>query len=202
MKATIILEGAASGPDSKYLQIRCREGFRKLIDRCEFRRSPALKASGGRGQAFKDFTREHRRSAADECVFLLVDSEDPIGDVEAPWAHLKERDNWDKPASATDEQALLMTTCMETWIVADVEALRAHYGAELSENGLPSLTDLESKHRHAVQDSLVHASRKCRNKYEKGKRSFDILSRLNPDELEKHLPSFKRCRRILNAKLK
>lgn len=27
--------------------------------------------------------------------------------------------NWDPPTGATDNQVLLMTTCMETWIVAD-----------------------------------------------------------------------------------
>jgi len=52
---------------------------------------------------------------------MLVVSEDPIADEEEPWQHLRQSpdDNWDPPTGATDNQVLLMTTCMETWIVAD-----------------------------------------------------------------------------------
>lgn len=33
MSAVLYLEGGASGADSKELQIRCREGFRKLLEK-------------------------------------------------------------------------------------------------------------------------------------------------------------------------
>lgn len=94
-----------------------------------------------------------------------------------------------------------MTTCMETWIVTDRTALREHYGNELQENALPALVDLEQRQRNQVQDALCHATRNCSNAYKKGKRSFEVFGQLTPAVLEKHLPSFVRVQRILNAKL-
>ena len=193
---TIYLEG---GGDSDELKRRCREGFRKLFEACKFDRMPKLVACGGRGNAFDRFCTAH--AAGQEDAILLVDSEDPMADIEKTWAHLKSRDNWDKPGGASDDQVLMMTTCMETWIVADRAALRAHYGSELKENLLPPLVNLESRGRHAILDSLQNATKDCKNKFEKGKKSFQVLAVLKPDTLESYCPSFVRDRRILEEKL-
>lgn len=204
MSATLFLEGGGSGPDSKGLQARCREGFRTLLEKCDFRgRMPRLVACGGRTSAFDDFKTAHRNKAPGGYVAMLIDSEDPLADLEATWAHLRLRpgDNWQQPTEATDDQVLLMTTCMETWIVADREALRKHYGSKLQNSALPPLTDLEARGRHDVQDKLVHATRNCSNAYTKGKRSFEVLTKLTPEVLEEHLPSFARTRRVLNDNL-
>lgn len=201
MSVTIFIEGGSTGPDSKLLSVRCREGFRKLFRNCGFARQPALKAGGSRNNTFKLFQTAHQHANSDEYVGLLVDSEEPVNDIEKPWEHLN-RDNWSKPSSASDEQALLMTTCMETWIVADREALSRHYGSHLQVAALPALHHLESRTRQDVQNAIVRATRNCNNCYQKGKRSFDVLERLRPSELRKHLPSFVRCERILKNRLK
>lgn len=202
VKATLFVEGAAKGQrDCKYLQVRCRESFHKLIGKCGVPRNPAIKVCGGRDQAYKNFTTAHLNAAAGDYVAMLVDSEDPMADIEQAWAHLKIRDNWNKPSNATDEQVLLMSTCMETWIASDRPVLRQHYGANLQESALPSLHDMESRNRHTIQDALVQATQNCKNAYQKGLRSFEILEMLNPVELRKHLPSFVRCERLLREKL-
>jgi len=121
-------------------------------------------------------------------------------DREKTWEHLKRRDNWDKPDNAADEQVLFMTTCMETWIVADRAALREHYQHKLQENALPPLENLEQRSRHDVHNMLAHATRNCTNAYRKGKRSFEIFQTLQPAALKK-LPSFERAIRILKARL-
>lgn len=199
MKVTIYLEG---GGDSKELHTRCREGFRKLLERCGFvGKMPKLVACGGRSQAYDDFCTAHRNASQRCIVLMLIDSEDPMADIETTWPHLKVRDGWEKPDNASDEQVLMMTTCMETWIVADRAALKAHYGQNLQESGLPAVANLESRLRDAVQGALVHATRNCANKYEKGKRSFQILAELTPETLSAHLPSFVRTKRILSEKL-
>jgi len=155
VKVTIYLEG---GGDSKELHTRCRESFRKLLERCAF------------GETMPR-------------VLMLIDSEDPLPDIETPWAHLKVRDGWEKPEDASSEQVLMMTTCMETWIVADRAALRTDFGQNLQESGLPALVNLESRLRDAVQGTLVYATRNCANQCRKGKRSFQILAELTPDTL-------------------
>lgn len=193
---TIYLEG---GGDTDALRCRCREGFQKLFDKCAFKRRPKLVACGGRGKAFDRFCTAQK--LGEEVALLLVDSEDPMSDIEHTWEHLKTRDNWTKPENATDEQVLMMTTCMETWIVTDRAALRSHYGSSLNENQLPALNNLESRDRHAIQESLERATSTCSNKYEKGKKSFQILSLLSRSTLEGHLPSFVRDMRILEATL-
>lgn len=202
VSASIYLEGGASGPGSKMLQIRCREGFRKLLERCGYdRRMPRLTACGSRGNAFADFCTAHAARNRNGYIALWVDSEDPVQDPEAPWAHLRARDGWIAPPGAVDDQVLLMTTCMETWIVADRAALAKHYGANLVASALPPLVNLESRSRHDVQDRLTRATRGCSNAYAKGTRSFDVLGELSPDTLANHLPSFTRARRLLGQAL-
>ncbi len=200
VSVTIFIEGGATGPDSKYLQLRCREGFHKLISKLSLDRSPSLKVCGSRGNAFRMFQVGHKKSQASQFVALLIDSEDPISDVEKTWEHLTARDSWESPQDATNEQVLLMTTCMESWIATDRQALQSHYGASLQESALPSQHAMESRDRHSVQSALAHATRNCKNRYEKGKRSFEILSELSPERLIPHLQSFARVVRILLSK--
>ena len=196
--ARLYVEG---GGDNKELKTRCREGFHKLLERSGFvGRLPRIIACGSRNDALDAFETALRRDAVN-FVGLLVDSEDPIADIEETWGHLKARDEWDCPAGATDDQVMLMTTCMETWIVTDRAALRQHYKNCLQESALPAMSDPENRDRHIVQDALIRATRNCSNAYAKSKRSFDALANVNPVELARHCPSFARMVRILDEKL-
>jgi len=196
---TIYLEG---GGDSKELHSRCRKGFRILLENCGFRGNmPKLCSCGGRESAFQDFQIAHAKKSQSDYVAMLIDSEDILTDLNATWNHLKKRDVWDKPPGSENDQVLFMTTCMETWIVADRDALAEHYGSDLQESALPSLFNLESRSRQEINDSLSHATRYCSNAYKKGKRSFYVLEKLSPNKLELHLPSFARVKRILENRL-
>ena len=156
-------------------------------------------ACGGRESTFKDFKIAHANSRG-TFVAMIVDSEDPVADINKTWNHLAGRDKWNQPDGAHDEQVFLMTTCMETWIVADRQTLAAHYGDKLQQSALPSATGLEVRPREAVQEALVHATRACANAYRKGKRSFEILGKVNPEAIESHLPSFARMKAALGRR--
>ena len=198
MNSHLYIEGAESKED----QIRCREGFRRILEKAGFTgRLPRLKACGSRNSTFDDFKTAHKIAKPGDFVAMLVDSEDPVTNVELTWGHLKVRDNWDKPTDATDEQVFFMTTCMETWIVADRKTLEKHYGHQLQKTALPPSFNLESRGRAEVHDKLQHATRECSNAYRKGKRSFTVVGELNPTAIEALLPSFSRMKRILNDKL-
>lgn len=203
MSAIIFIEG---GGDAKDLTIRCREGFHKLLDRCGITgRKPRFRPCGGRAAVFDAFSTAHSTRPKGEYVAMLIDSEEPLADIEAAWKHLQEVETvprWKKPKGAGDEQVMFMTTCMETWIVADRATLKQHYRGELQEAALPPLVDLEQRTRHDVQDRLAHATRNCRNAYAKGKRSYEVLGKLEPGALRKHLPSFVRVCRILEDNLR
>lgn len=194
----IYVEGGGS---SEELQILCREGFRKLLENAGFRgRMPRFYACGTRNDAYNDFHTAHASGKYD-FVGLLVDSEDPVENIEQPWAHLTKRDKWERPAGASDEQVFLMVTSMETWIVADRAALKTHFGTKLQEKALPALVELETKHRDNTRKELVHATRNCTAAYSKDELSFKLLAAINPSVIAPLLPSFARMLRILNEKL-
>ena len=197
VSVTIFVEG---GGNSKELLSRCREGFSKLIKKMEFKRMPKIVACGGRNHAYDMFDTA-MKSANDDFSILLVDSEDPI--TLGPWEHLKVRDKWDRPVGAKDDQAQMMVTCMETWIMADHEALRNAFRSCLREGNLFPLNGLEKRSRQELLEALKSSTNDCgKNRgYDKGKRSFQILAILNPKLLEENLPYFKRFRKTLERHL-
>jgi hypothetical protein len=203
VSAFIYLEGGATGANSKYLDISCERAFHKLLDRMGFTgRKPRLVACGGRGDVFNRF-KTALRSRGSHYIAMWIDSEDPMTNTESAWDHLASVTTvvaWERPEGVTDDQVLFMTTCMETWIVADRETLRAHYGGKLFENRLPSLVGLEGKNRHLVQDALARATEICPSPYKKGEKSFTVFAKLEPAALI-NLPSFVRVQKILKKKL-
>jgi hypothetical protein len=205
VSAYIYIEGGARGPNSKNLRIKCQQAFRTLLDQMGITgKKVRLKACGGRQAVYDDFCTAHR-STGNGFVAMWIDSEDPMAEIEQAWKHLAEVTTvgaWEKPNGAVDDQVLFMTTCMETWIVADRAALREHYKRNLNENPLPHTNGLENRERHAVQQALETATTNCKNGYAKGKRSFEILEKLDPAVLRQHLPSLVRVERILKEKLR
>ncbi|MCC7157712.1 MAG: DUF4276 family protein [Bryobacterales bacterium] len=162
---------------------------------------PRLVSCGSRNKAYDDFVLAQTNKRGDDFVALWIDSEHPVKDIERTWAHLRNKDHWKTPAGATDDQVLFMTTCMETWILADQPALHEHYGTCLANSALPPLHDLERRDKGDIQRRLFRVSENCGNAYSKGKPSFEILGKLTPATLETHLPSFARVRRILDERL-
>jgi hypothetical protein len=196
----IYIEG---GGDSKDLQSRCREGFRKLIERTGFEgRMPSTVACGGRNNAYDMFKIALRSADVNEFPMLLVDSEEPV--TTAPWDHLKSRDGWDRPAGAEDDQAQMMVTCMETWIMADRGSLRKVFGAHLRESALFPVEGLERRSRQDLLAALKNATEECgRGKgYDKGRRSFQILAELDPETLKENLSYFCRFSETLERYLR
>ena len=187
---TLYVQG---GGDSKDLRIRCRKGFTKLLERAGFEgRMPRIVPCGSRTATFERFCTALTGPPTAGHPILLVDSEDPV--TRPPWEHLNRRDRWTRPPGASDDQAQLVATCMETWIVADREALRSCFGDSLEEEALPPEVRLEERSRHDVMNALRNATRNCGRSqmYTQGKRSFQVLEQLNPDTLRRHLRYFQR----------
>ena len=117
MKAEIYAEGG--GPPGGMTNIRCREGFTRLLESCGFDVGKFdVIASGGRGEAWNDFQDAHADAEGAYYVAMLIDSEEPVANIHETWAHLNQYDNWQMPVGAQDDQVLFMVTCMETWIVS------------------------------------------------------------------------------------
>ncbi len=159
---------------------------------------PRMKACGNRQAAYDDFKTAHDKARAGDFIAHLVDSEDPVSDIHKTWQHLWTRDDWQRPPGSEDNQVLLMTTSMETWIMADPKALREMFGRHFDESKILPLDGLERRSRHEVLNALQRATN---GRYQKGKVAFAALAKVNPTVLAEILPSFQRARQILDAKI-
>lgn len=201
MSSYLYIEGGARGLRSGRLRQDCQRAFRNLLERMGLPGPrPRLVACGSRNDVFDRFCIQ-LKSGEHDYVAMWIDSEDPLSDVERTWDHLSARDLWERPFGAVDEQVLFMTTCMETWIMADSQTLKRHYGTNLQETALLPLKDLEKRPRGEVQKVLIRATRNCSNAYAKGCRSYAVFGSLDPLALES-LPSFARIKRILQQRLR
>jgi hypothetical protein len=176
----------------KPLASEVRKAFKKLFEEAGVPEKPAVVVCGGRQQAYKQFCTE--LSVGHNQAWLLVDAEDlaPVlkpGDAADPWAHVKTRDQWDRPKGATDEQLHLMNVTMETWLLCDREALLKHFKGELNVAKLPADdASLETKPKETINMALDAAiTRQSKAKYDKGQDSFNALQHVKALKLRRTL---------------
>jgi hypothetical protein len=183
----LYVEGAAR--DSALDRSLCRQAFANF-----FSADPRLKGRlprtvpcGGRNAAYDAFVAAVRNPEPGVLPLLLVDSETAVRAEQTVWQHLKSRpdDNWDKPEGAGDQQVFLMVQVMESWFIADREALRLFFGAHFREDVIPSWPRLEEAPKPDVYEALTRSTAACGpRKYAKGRLSFRLLSMVSPARVE------------------
>lgn len=190
MNVKVYVEG---GGDRRELKTKCREGFSTFFGKTELAgKMPRVVSCGARQETYDKFRTALTKTTRDDFIVLLVDSEAPV--TGAPWLHLKNCDNWEKPPDATDDNAHLMVQCMEAWFMADKETLAEFFGTGFNEGGLPAGPDVEGIPKDEINNGLRMATRQCKPKgeYHKGRHSFAILGRLNPQKVIEASPSVRR----------
>jgi len=195
VKIKIYIEGGGNNNQSLHRELR--EGFRKFFEKAGFvEKMPKLIACGSRNEAFKKFGLAVKSASDDELPILLVDSEESV--TTTAWQHVKNRqgDQWDKPQTATDDHLHLMVQCMETWYMADKEALAEYFGQGFNSNALPRNQNIENIPKDDLFNKLKSATRNTtKGQYNKGSHSFKILERLDPDKVREASPF---AQRLLN----
>ena len=191
--ATLYIEGGGEGKD---LRARFREGWKKFFGSAGVGGRTKIVRGAGRKQTFDRFATAVSGSAPGTVPFLLVDSEGPVAPEHSVWRHLRARDGWTRPDGAGDDQAFLMVQVMETWFLADREALRNYFGMKFRENALKTWPDLEDVSKSMVLEALERATASCRKPYSKGKVSFELLARADPARVEAACPH---ARTLLDA---
>ena len=196
----LFIEG---GGDGGRQHTEFRNGFRTFLEKAGLAgRMPRIVASGAREHAYEDFCdalKEGKRA------LLLVDSEDPVSE-KSPWAHLKQRpgDLWETPPGAEDDDCHLMVQCMESWFLADRDALAAFFGSDFRAQKLPpAKKPIEQVSKADVLKKLPEATkhRKTKGSYAKGKHSFDLLAQIDPAKVTKASTWADRFVRTLKTKM-
>ena len=154
---------------------------------------PEIVACGSRRNAYDDFVTRHRHRASDRgTALLLVDAEDSVKKPDA-WQHLKDRDGWNPPEDATDDQCHLMVQAMESWFLADRTALEEYYGQGFQANALPRNREIEEVPKKQAQDGIRRATRNTtKGSYDKGSHSFEILTIIDPTKVTNASPHARR----------
>lgn len=206
------------GGDAAALKTACREGFSSFLVKAGLKgHMPRIVACGGREDAFDSFCTALKNG---EPALLLVDSEAPVAaasqpgkitekvdrDSWLPWQHLLQRkgDEWEKPTGADDLQCHLMTQCMESWLLADRETLKAFFGQGFKENQLPAAANpVESVAKAHIYQSLAKATADCKTKaqYGKGEHSFKLLALIDPAKVMDASPWAKRFVEAMKTKM-
>ena len=176
------------------MNAQCRKAFQAFFRKAGLAGNlPRVFACGSRQQTYKDFCNALDAAHNGEFIVLLVDSEGPVAEGAGPWLHLKNRDNWDQPAGAMDENAHPMVQCMEAWFLADKEALAGYFGDDFNMNSLPGRLEVEAISKSDIEAGLKAATRQCKKgQYDKGSHSFGILAELDPDKVTGASPQAKR----------
>ncbi|MBF0425687.1 MAG: DUF4276 family protein [Magnetococcales bacterium] len=181
------------GGDHARLTAELGRAFHIFFKKAKLPCQPRVFLSGSRKSAYDDFCQAVQQGQA---AMLLVDSEGPVanrhqqGPPEAwqPWRHLKERnqDQWERPSGAEDLDCHLMVQFMESWFLADREAMRDYFGQGFNVKQLPAAAkSVEDIAKEKVDDALQRATRECKpkNSYEKGRDSFKLLARIDPNKV-------------------
>ncbi len=172
----IYVEGGFEGSTKS----NCRKAISAFLGKAIPPGSFKVIASGIRQNAYADFCTALRQHAGDY-VMLLVDSETAV--TTTAWKHLGQRegDRWQRPASAKEDQAHLMVQVMESWFLADRQALSTYYGQGFLRNSLPGEKNVELIGKQQIFKALKHASKPTpKGPYHKTRHAFDLLELIDP----------------------
>jgi hypothetical protein len=190
----IYMEGGGNSRDTKAALRQGMDAFLAMLKDAARARSWHWKlvCCGGRQETFDAFIRS---LVADEMsvTALLVDAEGPVTSL--PRAHLGARDGWDCRCVG-DEAVHLMIETMETWIVADAQALATYYGQRFNANSLPKARNLETIAKSMIATALEQATRVTqKGSYHKIRHASDLLRQIDPQIVRQRCP---RCARMFH----
>ncbi len=152
---------------------------------------PRVNLCGSRESAYDDFSNAVDRDNSD--AMLLVDAEGPVTAAD-PWQHLREQDGWQRPQGSAGDDCHLMVQVMESWFLADRDALSTFFGNEFRPNSLPgNPAAIEEIPKDDVLSGLANATRRtARGEYRKGRDGFELIGVIDPDKVAAASPHAKR----------
>jgi hypothetical protein len=138
----------------------------------------------GRGDAFRRFSKHQRQFSNDLCV-LLVDAEKVIPTGINVWDVVAQRegDKWQRPDWAKEEHLYLMVAFVETWLLADQEALASFFKRGFSPRSLP-ITNLENRTKKDLENALKQATKDCKNGPYRHGQAHEVIEFVCPEKVQ------------------
>ena len=207
----IYVEGG--GDHNPSLAHDVRQGFQSFFVKSGIKMKPRVIASGSRIKAYEDYCIAVKSGLP---AMLLVDSEAPVFErfVQGthhdwkPWEQLQSRkdqagvqcDPWEKVGS--DADCHLMVQMMETWFLADVDAMKAYFKGGFKANMFPNDDENIEEISKTRTEAILKASTAETKKegYIKGRDSFIILSQVDPKKVRARSKWADRFLRLLTEK--
>jgi hypothetical protein len=192
----VYMEG---GGDSKEGKARLRQGMAEFLRKVVSQKKPGWKVvvCGSRNDAHDAFLNANQ-TWPEAFNVLLVDSEGPVS--RPPSTHLKQRDGWNL-AGASEESIHLMIQVMETWIIADPDAVATYYDQHFIEKALPRAANLEGVEKERIYKALKHATAKTqKGEYHEIDHAAALLEKIDPAKVRRRCPSCDRLFIILTQR--
>lgn len=185
---------AEGGGDRKDTKATIRRGFgsffSELRDDASRRRVRwRIVAMGPRNAAFEGWQMA-RDSHPDAVNVLLVDAEEAV--TSEAWEHLHIRDGW--PLKSVDGDCChLMVQVMESWLIADADALARYYGQGFQRSALPANNNVEQVDKAQVSSALGRATRRTqKGEYHKIRHGGELLGLVDAATVRRKAPSCER----------
>jgi hypothetical protein len=183
----LYVEGGGKGT-SKNATIRMQQGFdsffKELKDTARHKNiSFRIIPSSDTKTTYEDFMRSIRNSP-ESFNLLLVDSDEAIDKGKSARAFLQEKHiKWDLK-HIDEERCHLMVQIMESWFIADVDALKKFYGQGFKESVMPKTKNVETIKKDAVEKALKAATAKTqKEQYQKIKHGGKLLELIDPNKV-------------------
>lgn len=129
------------------------------------------------------------KNAPQSFNLLLVDSDGAVAEVETARAFLQNKYKKWNLQTVTDEQCHLMTQIMESWFLADVDALKLFYGKEFKESAIPKNRNVEEIAKETVEKCLETATAKTQKaEYHKIEHGTKLLELINSSKVRDAAP--------------
>lgn len=190
----VYVEGG--GHQNSTLAQDVHKGFQSFFTKAGFDKRPAVVVCGSRQMAYNDYCIAIK---AGKSAMLLVDSESPVqeefekGNIHdwKPWEQIQSRkdqsgnkcDKWERIGVDTD--CHLMVQMMESWFLADVEALKKYFSEGFKETKFPKDDEnIEKMSKKKIEDIFNSSTKDTKKEgYKKGRDSFIILSQIDPQKV-------------------
>jgi len=196
MEIAIYFEGGGDSAETKAMLRQGVSAFLKpLVDlarqrRCRWNPIPC----GSRRWAFDAFV-DALDKFPEAFNVLLVDSETAV--TASPRTHLQQLDRWNLNA-AQEDQVRLMAQCMETWLVADPQALADYYKQGFNANALPKRTNLEEEPKAQIFAALEAATQHTqKGSYHKIRHASELLKKVRPEKVRDRCSHCERLFKVL-----